>query len=64
MSGMKKIVFVEKDESTTYDPVATFFSKKNQTIAPKPPSAAKGTNSNKPVPNRTSVAKPIISENK
>ena len=59
----KKIVFVENDESSTYDPVATFFAKKNQTTAPKPPSA-KTSNIPKPMPNRTSVTKPTLAEKK
>ena len=62
-SNRKKIVFVETDESTTYDPVATFFAKKNQTTVSKPP-VPKTNNLTKPMPNRTSVTKPTMAEKK
>lgn len=32
---MKKIVFVEKDEGSTYDPVSTFFANKKAQSATK-----------------------------
>ena len=33
---MKKITFVEKQDETSYDPVNTFFAKKNPISTPKP----------------------------
>ena len=34
---MKKIVFVEKDDHTSYDPVSTFFANKKSNSVVKPP---------------------------
>jgi hypothetical protein len=36
INQMKKITFVEKDDSTSYDPVNTFFSKTKSSSAAKP----------------------------
>lgn len=33
---MKKITFVEKQDESSYDPVNTFFAKKNHISTPKP----------------------------
>jgi hypothetical protein len=32
---MKRITFVEKDDDSSYDPVSTFFTKKNNVSVPK-----------------------------
>ena len=40
---MKKIVFVEKEDNTSYDPVSTFIAnrKSNSAMKPPPPSTKK-----------------------
>lgn len=58
---MKKIVFVEKDDGSAYDPVSTFFAKKTQSTV-KPPVAPKSTS--KPMPSRASASKPTYAEKK
>lgn len=54
---MKKIIFVEKDD-TSYDPVATFFNKK----APSVPKSLNSTSKSSNIKPITNPDKKIISE--